>query len=61
MTIGVLDITGTTAYIESFTWRGLEVTTAASFSYLVITLCIIALMAFVEKKTRIAGMIHQAR
>jgi glutamate/aspartate transport system permease protein len=61
MTIGVLEITGTTAYIESFTWRGLEVTTAASFSYLVITLSIIALMAFVEKKTRIAGMIHQER
>ncbi|HDQ40911.1 MAG TPA: amino acid ABC transporter permease [Desulfonatronum sp.] len=61
MTIGVLEITGTTAYIESFTWRGLEVTTAASFSYLAITLCIIAFMAIVEKKTRIAGMIHQER
>lgn len=61
MTIGVMEITGTTAYIESFTWRGLEATTAASLTYLVITLCIIMFMSLVERRMKIMGMIRQER
>ncbi len=61
MTIGVMEITGTTAYIESFTWRGLEATTSASLSYLTITLGIILFMSIVERNMSIKGMIRQER
>lgn len=56
MTIGVMEVTHTAYYIDSFTWRGLETTTAASLIYLSIALCVVALMSLVEKKIHIPGM-----
>ena len=61
MTIGVMEVTHTAYYIDSFTWRGLETTTAASTVYLCIAIGIVACMAFVEKRFRIPGMIGRGR
>lgn len=57
MTIGVMEVTHTAYYIDSFTWRGLETTTAASVIYLCIALCVVFFMSVVEKKLQIPGMI----
>ena len=57
MTIGVMETTHTAYYIDSFTWHGLETTTAASLVYLSIAIIIGVSMSAVEKRMRIAGMI----
>ena len=57
MTIGVMEITHTAYYIDSFTWHGLETTTAASLTYLLISGCVVLFMSFVEKRLRIPGML----
>jgi glutamate/aspartate transport system permease protein len=59
MTIGVMEITHTAYYVDSFTWHGLETTTAASLTYLCISGCVVLFMSFVEKKARIPGMIFR--
>jgi glutamate/aspartate transport system permease protein len=61
MTIGVMEVTHTAYYIDSFTWHGLETTSAASAVYLCIALCIIGLMALTEKRVRIVGMMGRGR
>jgi glutamate/aspartate transport system permease protein len=61
MTIGVMEVTHTAYYIDSFTWHGLETTTAASAVYLAIALAIIGLMALTEKRVRIVGMMGRGR
>ena len=57
MTIGVMETTHTAYYIDSFTWHGLETTTAASLVYLVIAVVIAVSMSFIEKRIHIPGMI----
>jgi glutamate/aspartate transport system permease protein len=57
MTIGVMEITHTAYYIDSFTWHGLETTTAASICYLTIAQLIALIMWRVEKKMHVPGMI----
>jgi glutamate/aspartate transport system permease protein len=57
MTIGVMEITHTAYYIDSFTWHGLETTTAASLCYLTIAQLIALIMWRVEKKMHVPGMI----
>lgn len=61
MTIGVMEITHTAYYIDSFTWHGLETTAAASLVYLGISGCVVLFMAFVEKRFHIPGMIARGR
>jgi glutamate/aspartate transport system permease protein len=61
MTIGVLETTGASYLIDSYTWHGLETTTAASVVYIVITLCVVMFMAWVEKRIHIPGMIARGR
>ena len=61
MTIGVMEITHTAYYIDSFTWHGLETTTAASLCYLMIAQMIALTMWRVEKRMRIFGMITRSR
>ena len=60
MTIGVMETTHTAYYIDSFTWHGLETTTAASLVYLLIAWSVIALMGLVERRFRIPGQIGRA-
>ncbi len=55
MTIGVMETTHTAYYIDSFTWHGLETTTAASLVYLTIAWTVIAVMGQVEKRVYIPG------
>lgn len=57
MTIGVMETTHAAYYIDSFTWHGLETTTAASVVYLVLSGCVIFIMGWVEKKLRIGGRV----
>jgi len=57
MTIGVMEITHTAYYIDSFTWHGLETTTAASLVYLSLAWTVICLMRLVERRMRIPGLI----
>jgi glutamate/aspartate transport system permease protein len=61
MTIGVLETTGASYLIDSYTWHGLETTTAASVVYILITLCIVLFMTWVEKRIHIPGMIARGR
>ncbi len=61
MTIGVLETTGASYLIDSYTWHGLETTTAASVVYIVITLCVVGFMAWVERMVHIPGMIARGR
>lgn len=57
MTIGVMETTHTAYYIDSFTWHGLETTTAASLVYLSIAIIIGVSMSALEKRLHIPGMI----
>jgi glutamate/aspartate transport system permease protein len=59
MTIGVMEATHTAYYIDSFTWHGLETTTAASLVYLCISGGVILLMGRVEARLRIRGMVRR--
>jgi len=59
MTIGVMETTHAAYYIDSFTWHGLETTTAASITYLCISGCVVVLMARIEKRIRIPGLINR--
>jgi glutamate/aspartate transport system permease protein len=61
MTIGVMETTHTAYYIDSFTWHGLETTTAASLVYLSIAWTVIAVMGKIEKHVRIPGQMSRAR
>ncbi len=61
MTISVMETTHTAYYIDSFTWHGLETTTAASLVYLCIAVIIALSMSVVEKRTHIPGMIARGR
>ncbi len=57
MTIGVMELTHTAYYVDSFTWHGLETTTAASVVYLSVAWSVIALMGLIERRMRIPGLI----
>ena len=59
MTIGVMEITHTAYVIDSFTWHGLETTTAASLCYLVIAQAVALVMWRVEKKWAVPGLIRR--
>jgi len=61
MTIGVLETTGASYLIDSYTWHGLETTTAATVVYIVLTLSVVVFMAWVERKIYIPGMIARKR
>jgi len=59
MTIGVMETTHTARYIESFTFHGIETTTAACLVYMCITLSVVLFMSLLEKKGRIQGMLYR--
>jgi glutamate/aspartate transport system permease protein len=61
MTIGVLETTGAAYLIDSYTWHGLETTTAATLVYIGITMGIVYFMGWVEQKIYIPGMIRRGR
>ena len=59
MTIGVMEITHTAYVVDSFTWHGLETTTAASLCYLTIAQLVALTMWRVEKKWAVPGLIRR--
>src|SRR5215471_11310958 len=61
LTIGVAELTFQTRQIETYTARAFEALTAGTVIYLVLCLTVAALMAWVERRVAIPGMITQAR
>ncbi|CCK79200.1 amino acid ABC transporter permease [Desulfobacula toluolica] len=59
MTICVMEITHTAYVIDSFTWHGLETTTAASLCYLAIAQAVALGMWRVEKQLAVPGLIRR--
>lgn len=61
MTIGVLETTGMAYLIDSYTWRGLETTSAASLVYIITSMSIVVFMGWVESRVSIPGMLGRGR
>ena len=59
MTIGVMEITHTAYVVDSFTWHGLETTTAASLCYLAIAQFVAFFMWRIEKRWAVPGLIRR--
>ena len=59
MTIGVMEITGTTRKIEAWSFRGIEAYTVASATYVLTTVLVIVFMNWLEHRTQIPGLIKR--
>ena len=60
MTVGVLETTFMSQQIEAYTFQSIEATTAASLVYMGITLSVVLIMGFVEKRLAVPGLITRA-
>ena len=56
LTIGLLELTGASHQIESYTFRGFEAFTAATVIYMTLSFLIIAIMHWAEKRIAIPGL-----
>ena len=61
LTIGVAELTFQTRQIETYTAKAFEALTAGTVIYLVLCLAIASIMAFVERRVAIPGMISQGQ
>src|SRR5215470_10425008 len=61
LTIGVAELTFQTRQIETYTAKAFEALTAGTLIYLMLCLAIAAIMAWVERRVAIPGMIAQNR
>ncbi|MBN9602132.1 MAG: amino acid ABC transporter permease [Afipia felis] len=57
LTLGVMELTATARQIEEYTFQSFEPFMAATVLYSCVTLCVIALMRFLERKSRIIGAV----
>jgi glutamate/aspartate transport system permease protein len=57
LTIGVLELTGRTRQISEYTYQPIEMFTAATLIYCVVTLAVTAAMRLVERRSRVPGLI----
>lgn len=57
LTIGVVELTAQANQITEYTFQPLEAFTVATLLYVLITLVIVSLMTWVEKRTRVAGSV----
>ncbi|WP_027535651.1 amino acid ABC transporter permease [Bradyrhizobium sp. WSM3983] len=55
LTIGVLELTGQSRQIEAATFQGIEALTAATLTYVCLTLVVIAVMQTIERRVAISG------
>ena len=60
LTIGVAELTFQTRQIETYTAKAFEALTAGTLIYLVLCLCIASIVAQVERRLAIPGMIARA-
>lgn len=61
LTIGVLELTGQSRQIENYTFHGLEAFAAATVAYLLLGLCVTALMHFLDLRFgRIGSRSHES-
>jgi polar amino acid transport system permease protein len=61
LTIGVAELTFQTRQIETYTAKAFEALAAGTIIYLVLCLAIASIMAYVERRVAIAGMITQGQ
>ena len=61
LTIGVLEITAQSRQIETYTFQGFEAFFAATVLYQVITIVVIFVMQYVEKRVQVPGMLSLAQ
>lgn len=61
LTIGVLEITGTTRKIEAWSFRGIEAYTVASLTYAATSLVVILFMNWLERRYYIPGLIKREK
>ncbi len=61
LTIGVAELTFQTRQIETYTAKAFEALTAGTLIYLILCLAIAAIMARVERRFAIPGMIAQGQ
>jgi His/Glu/Gln/Arg/opine family amino acid ABC transporter permease subunit len=61
LTIGVAELTFQTRQIETYTAKAFEALTAGTLIYLILCLAVAAIMARVERRVAIPGMIAQGR
>jgi glutamate/aspartate transport system permease protein len=59
LTIGVLELTAQSRQISEYTFKTFEAFSAATLIYIVITLTVIFLMGFIEKKVAVPGYVSQ--
>jgi glutamate/aspartate transport system permease protein len=57
LTIGVVELTAMTRQIEEYTFQGFEAFTAATVIYSLVTFIVMAIMRYIESRTRVPGMI----
>jgi glutamate/aspartate transport system permease protein len=55
LTLGVMELTATARQIEEYSFQSFEPFAAATVLYSCVTLCVITLMRFLERRTRIIG------
>lgn len=55
LTIGVMELTAAARQIDEYTFQSFEAYAAATVLYSCVTLCVIVLMRFLERRTQIAG------
>lgn len=58
LTIGVLELTAQARQIENYTFQAFEAFTAATVLYLVITMLVVLLMNWIDRRTRVAGFMQ---
>jgi len=57
LTIGVIELTAVTRQIEEYTFQGFEAFTAATVIYSLITFMVMGIMRYIEKRSRVHGML----
>jgi len=57
LTIGLMELTGMSRQVSEFSAHPVEVFTAATFGYMIITLLVVWLMRGIEVRTRVPGML----
>lgn len=58
LTIGVLELTAQSRQIENYTFQGFEAFTAATVLYLVITMIVVMIMSWIDRRTRVEGFMQ---
>jgi glutamate/aspartate transport system permease protein len=59
LTIGMFELTSQSRQIESFTFRGFEAFTAATVTYMLVSIIVLSLANLIERRSSIGGMMSK--